>query len=196
MYAFITGIIEEKGENVVVVNCNGVGYEIFASTNTLNALPQVGEVSTIYTYLHVREDAFALFGFATKEEKSLFLELITVSGIGAKSAIQVLSGTTLNGLLTAIITGDVKLISSIKGIGKKTAERIVLELKGKLGDSNLQTLSVVDLQAPVNNSLTEQATDLLTNMGLTRMEALNLVKTCAGPEDTLEEIITKCLRNM
>lgn len=196
MYAFITGIIEEKGENVVVVNCNGVGYEIFASTNTLNALPQVGEVSTIYTYLHVREDAFALFGFATKEEKSLFLELITVSGIGAKSAIQVLSGTTLNGLLTAIITGDVKLISSIKGIGKKTAERIVLELKGKLGDSNLQTLSVGDLQAPVNNSLTEQATDLLTNMGLTRMEALNLVKTCAGPEDTLEEIITKCLRNM
>ena len=196
MYAFITGIIEEKGENVVVVNCNGVGYEIFASTNTLNALPQVGEVSTIYTYLHVREDAFALFGFATKEEKSLFLELITVSGIGAKSAIQVLSGTTLNSLLTAIITGDVKLISSIKGIGKKTAERIVLELKGKLGDSNLQTLSVGDLQAPVNNSLTEQATDLLTNMGLTRMEALNLVKTCAGPEDTLEEIITKCLRNM
>ena len=196
MYAFITGIIEEKGENVVVVNCNGVGYEIFASTNTLNALPQVGEVSTIYTYLHVREDAFALFGFATKEEKSLFLELITVSGIGAKSAIQVLSGTTLNGLLTAIITGDVKLISSIKGIGKKTAERIVLELKGKLGDSNLQTLSVGDLQAPVNNTLTEQATDLLTNMGLTRMEALNLVKTCAGPEDTLEEIITKCLRNM
>lgn len=196
MYAFITGIIEEKGENVVVVNCNGVGYEIFASTNTLNILPQVGEVSTIYTYLHVREDAFALFGFATKEEKSLFLELITVSGIGAKSAIQVLSGTTLNGLLTAIITGDVKLISSIKGIGKKTAERIVLELKGKLGDSNLQTLSVGDLQAPVNNSLTEQATDLLTNMGLTRMEALNLVKTCAGPEDTLEEIITKCLRNM
>lgn len=196
MYAFITGIIEEKGENVVVVNCNGVGYEIFASTNTLNTLPQVGEVSTIYTYLHVREDAFALFGFATKEEKSLFLELITVSGIGAKSAIQVLSGTTLNGLLTAIITGDVKLISSIKGIGKKTAERIVLELKGKLGDSNLQTLSVGDLQAPVNNTLTEQATDLLTNMGLTRMEALNLVKTCAGPEDTLEEIITKCLRNM
>lgn len=196
MYAFITGIVEEKGENVVVLNCNGVGYEIFASTNTLNSLPQVGEVSTVYTYLHVREDAFSLFGFSSKEEKSLFLELITVSGIGAKSAIQLLSGTSLNGLLTAIITGDVKLISSIKGIGKKTAERIVLELKGKLGDSNLQTLSVNDLQSSVNNNVTEQATELLTNMGLTRMEALNLVKSCYSADDTVEEVITKCLKNM
>ncbi len=196
MYAFITGIIEEKNENTVILNCNGVGYEIFASTTTLNNLANAGEVATVYTYLHVREDAFQLFGFANKEEKALFLELITVSGIGAKSAIQLLSGTSVNGLITAIVTGDVKLIASIKGIGKKTAERIILELKGKLGDISPQNINVSDLGVTENNSLTEQAVDLLTNMGLTRMEALTLVKKCATPEDTLEEIITKCLRNM
>ncbi len=196
MYAFITGIIEEKLENTVVLNCNGVGYEIFASATTLNTLPAVHEMATVYTYLHVREDAFQLFGFATKEEKSLFLELITVSGIGAKSAIQLLSGTSVNGLLTAIITGDVKLIASIKGIGKKTAERIILELKGKLGDVSPQNLTVNDLGGAVNDSVVAQATDLLTNMGLTRMEAQTLVKKCALPDDTIEQIITKCLKNM
>lgn len=195
MYAFITGVIEEKGENLVIVNCNNIGYEIFASTNTLNTLPDVGEVATIFTYLHVREDAFSLFGFSSKEEKSLFLELITVSGIGAKSAIQLLSGTSLNGLITAIITGDVKVISAIKGIGKKTAERIVLELKGKLGDVSESALNISDLST-VNNTVTEQATELLTNMGLTRVEAINLVKSCYASEDTVEQVITKCLRNM
>lgn len=195
MYAFITGVIEEKGENLVIVNCNNIGYEIFASTNTLNTLPDVGEVATIFTYLHVREDAFSLFGFSSKEEKSLFLELITVSGIGAKSAIQLLSGTSLNGLITAIITGDVKVISAIKGIGKKTAERIVLELKGKLGDVSESALNISDFST-VNNTVTEQATELLTNMGLTRVEAINLVKSCYASEDTVEQVITKCLRNM
>ncbi len=196
MYAFISGIIEEKTENTIVVNCNGIGYEIIVSATTLNALSAVGQMATVLTYLHVREDAFQLFGFASKDEKALFLQLITVSGIGAKSAIQLLSGTSVNGLITAIITGDVKLIASIKGIGKKTAERIILELKGKLGDNTPQNLTINDFETPTSNSLVEQATDLLTNMGLTRMEALNLVKKCATPEDTLEEIITKCLRNM
>ena len=193
MYAFITGVIEEKSENTVILNNNGMGYEINASAHTINSLPAVGEVGTVFTYLYVREDAFMLFGFSTKQEKDIFLQLITVSGIGAKSAIQILSGASPEGIVSAIVTGDVKLISGIKGIGKKTAERIILELKGKFGDANINMFS----NAPAFvSTATEEATLLLTNMGLTRNEAVQLVKSVADADDSTEEIVTKALRNM
>lgn len=193
MYSFITGIIEEKNENYVVLNNNGMGYEIWASTHSINSLPVVGEVGTLFTYLHVREDAFMLFGFSTKQEKEIFLQLITVSGIGAKSAIQILSGANPNEVVRAIVTGDVKLISSIKGIGKKTAERIILELKGKFGNIGID--SVIN-DSFVSSTATEEATMLLTNMGLTHMEAVDLVKSVADADDTTEDIVKKALRNM
>lgn len=193
MYSFITGIIEEKTENVVVINNNGMGYEINASAHTISSLPPVGEVGTVFTYLHVREDAFMLFGFSSKQEKEIFLQLITVSGIGAKSAIQILSGASPDGIVNAIITGDVKLISGIKGIGKKTAERIILELKGKFGD---ESISMFGNTPSFTSTATEEATLLLTNMGLTRNEAMQLVKSVADADDTTEDIVTKALRNM
>lgn len=193
MYSFITGIIEEKNENYVVLNNNGMGYEIWASTHTTNSLPPVGEVGTLYTYLYVREDAFMLFGFSTKQEKEIFLQLITVSGIGAKSAIGILSGAGPNDIVKAIVTGDVKLISSFKGIGKKTAERIILELKGKFGELPMETMLNDNF---VESTATEEATMLLTNMGLTRMEATTLVKQVADADDTTEDIVKKALRNM
>lgn len=195
MYAFLTGIVEEKSDNLVVVNVNGVGYEVFVSTFTSNSLP-VGEIATIYTYLHVREDAFLLFGFSSKQEKSVFLDLITVSGIGAKTAIQILSGATLDELIMSIVAGDTKVISSIKGIGKKTAERIVLELRGKFENVSLGETSILTDGIKQQNNLTDEAVMLLVNMGLSRNEALNLVKQVATPDDTIEEIITKALKNM
>ncbi len=193
MYSFITGVIEEKTENYVVLNNNGMGYEIWASTHSINSLPSVGEVGTLFTYLHVREDAFMLFGFSTKQEKEIFLQLITVSGIGAKSAIQILSGANPTEIVRAIITGDVRLISSIKGIGKKTAERVILELKGKFGDV---PVDAVLNDSFVSSTATEEATMLLTNMGLTHMEATNLVKSVADADDSTEDIVKKALRNM
>lgn len=193
MYSFITGVIEEKTENYVVLNNNGMGYEIWASTHSINSIPAVGEVGTLFTYLHVREDAFMLFGFSTKQEKEIFLQLITVSGVGAKSAIQILSGSNPTEIVKAIITGDVRLISSIKGIGKKTAERIILELKGKFGDISVDA---VLNDSFVSSTATEEATMLLTNMGLTHIEATNLVKSVADADDTTEEIVKKALRNM
>lgn len=195
MYAFLTGIVEEKSDNLVVVNVNGVGYEVFVSTFTSNSLP-VGEIATIYTYLHVREDAFLLFGFSSKQEKSVFLDLITVSGIGAKTAIQILSGATLDELIMSIVAGDTKVISSIKGIGKKTTERIVLELRGKFENVSLGETSILTDGIKQQNNLTDEAVMLLVNMGLSRNEALNLVKQVATPDDTIEEIITKALKNM
>ena len=196
MYAFLTGTIDEKDENIVVVNVGGVGYEVWASSHTVNSV-NVGEVATIYTYLHVREDAMLLFGFATKQEKALFLDLITVSGVGAKTAIQILSGCSVDELVQSILHGDTRTISSIKGIGKKTAERIVLELKSKFEDLPLLSGSY-DTTGSVSakSSITDEAVMLLTNMGLTRTEAVNLVKQVATPDDTIEEIVTKALRNM
>lgn len=193
MYAFLTGTIDEKDENLLVINVGGVGYEVWASTHTVNSVNQ-GEVATIYTYLHVREDAMMLFGFSSKQEKALFLDLITVSGVGAKTATQILSGCSPDELIESIMHGDTKTISSIKGIGKKTAERIVLELRNKFEDLPLLNQSYVTQNT--KTSITDEAVMLLTNMGLTRTEAVNLVKQVATPDDTIEEIVTKALRNM
>ena len=195
MYAFLTGTIDEKNENIVVVNVGGVGYEVWASSYTINAL-NIGEVATIYTYLHVREDAMLLFGFSTKQEKAIFLDLITVSGVGAKTAIQILSGCSPQDLVSSILNGDIRTISSIKGIGRKTAERIVLELRNKFEDLPLISGSYEATSANTKSSITDEAVLLLTNMGLTRTEAVNLVKQVATPDDTIEEIVTKALRNM
>ena len=194
MYAFLTGTVDEKDDNLLVINVGGIGYEVLVSSHTANSV-NLGEITTIYTYLHVREDAMNLFGFATKQEKALFLDLITVSGVGAKTATQILSGSTPDELIESIMHGDTRTISSIKGIGKKTAERIVLELKSKFEDLPLLSQSYNQL-SNAKSSITDEAVILLTNMGLTRTEAINLVKQVASPDDTIEEIVTKALRNM
>ena len=198
MYSFICGTIEEKQENLIVINNNGIGYEIYISTLSLNKLPQVGEDAKIYTYLYVREDIMQLFGFANKQEKDVFLSLISVSGIGAKTAIQMLSYISAPELGNAIIFGDVKLIASIKGIGKKTAERILLELKSNINHLNgitLENYTEVPNTYEDETSMSE-AIALLVNMGLTKMEATKIVNKVAEPNDTIEIIVTKALRNI
>ena len=195
MYAFLTGTIDEKDENLLVVNVGGVGYEVWASSHTVNGV-NVGEVATIYTYLNVREDAMNLFGFSSKQEKALFLDLMKVKGVGAKTAIQILSGASPDELIESIMHGDTRTISSIKGIGKKTAEMIVVELKSKFEDLPLLSQSYTNSTSNNKSSITDEAVMLLVNMGLTRTEAVNLVKQVATPDDTIEEIVTKALRNM
>ena len=197
MYAYINGIIKEKMNNIVVVDVNGVGYEIFASNNTLDSLPPVNEVATVYTYLHVREDAFLLFGFSSKQEKEVFLKLISVSGVGAKTAIQILSGITPNNLINAIMLNDVKTICSVKGLGKKTAERIVVELKNNLGElQGLASMPLMNYMEAISSTASEEAVDALVSMGLSKMDAVKLVTLVATAEDTTERIIEKALRNM
>lgn len=198
MYSFICGTIEEKQENLVVINNNGIGYEIYISTLSLNKLPQVGEDAKVYTYLYVREDIMQIFGFANKQEKDVFLSLLSVSGIGAKTAIQILSYISAPELVNAIIFGDVKLIASIKGIGKKTAERILLELKNSVNQLNgitLENYSEIPNTLEDETSMSE-AVGVLVNMGLTKMDATKIVNKVAEPNDTTEVIVTKALRNM
>lgn len=196
MYSFISGIIEDKLENLVVIEQNGIGYEIFVSTNTLSNLPNVGEYAKIYTYLHVREDAFQLYGFLSKEEKNLFLELITVSGVGSKMALVILSSLSVQNLISCIVSGDVKTLSQAKGVGKKTAERIILELKGKLGELNTTLLSDFSALSGATSTACDEACELLVNMGLSKFDALKLVNKVALENDTTEMIIQKALKNM
>jgi Holliday junction DNA helicase RuvA len=193
MYSFIEGKIELKQDNKIVLSNNGIGYEIFVSNNTLANIGNVGDIAKIYTYLHVREDAFLLYGFENLTEKQMFLDLTNVSGIGAKMAINILSGISVRDLLNAIATGDVKLLSTVKGIGKKTAERIVLELKGSFADSEL--LELLHENVTANNPFSE-AVEVLVSMGIQRISANQLVKAVSLPGDSVENIIQKCLKNM
>ena len=194
MFSFITGIVEQKENNIAVINCNGVGFELNVSDTTIYELANVGELATIHTYMAVREDAITLFGFATKEEKSVFLKLISVSGIGGKVAISILSAMPAADLIDAIVTENVKLLSSVKGLGKKTAERLIVELKNSFDDVQLSMLN--PKSAPIITNAIEEAIDTLVAMGLTRFDATAVVKNVATQEDTTEDIIKKSLKNL
>ena len=128
MIAYIKGKVIDEFDGGVVLENNGIGYEILCSSGLIAELSSKKEGGA-YTYLQVREDGLSLFGFANKEEKRMFLKLVAISGIGPKMAMGILSGMKLSDLATAIATGDVKGLSKIKGLGKKTAERIILELR-------------------------------------------------------------------
>jgi len=194
MFSFITGIVEQKDNNIAVINCNGVGFELNVSDTTIYELANVGELATVHTYMAVREDAINLFGFATKEEKSVFLKLTSVSGIGGKMAITILSAMPVADLIDAIVTENIRLLSSIKGLGKKTAERLVVDLKNSFDDLQLSMLNPNNTKVVTN--ATEEAIDTLVAMGLTRFDATGIVKNVATQEDTAEDIIKKSLKNL
>lgn len=193
MISFLVGIIEEKREDCVSLDVGGIGFEIAISKNTYISLPNQGETVKILTYMSVREDGVSLFGFSAREEKELFLKLIEVSGIGPKFALSVLSGMSLSDLVISIIKEDVRALSSIKGLGKKTAERLCLELKDKLsplGDAG---------EAPQTFEYDEDAltlaTETLISLGINKNEAYLLAKSNAGLNVSAEEIISKSLRS-
>ena len=194
MFSFLTGILEEKCDNIAVINCNGVGFELNVSDTTIYELPNKGELATIYTYMAVREDAITLFGFASREEKSAFLKLTSVSGIGGKMAIAILSAMPVADLIEAIVTENIRLLSSIKGLGKKTAERLVVELKNSFDDLQLSMLN--PRNSTIHTSAIEEAIDTLVAMGLTRFDATQVVKNVATSDDTAEGIIKKSLKNL
>ena len=137
MYAFIEGTVCEKTNGCLVLQAGGVGWQLSCSNNTLMAAPALGETMRCFTFLSVREDALELFGFATREEKEMFLQLTSVSGIGPKTALGVLGAMPLRDLNLAILLGDVNALSRAPGIGKKTAQRIALELKDKVSQADV-----------------------------------------------------------
>ncbi len=163
MYAYIQGEITDISDNTIVVEAAGVGYELYVSQNTIKNI-KLGETGRLYTYLAVREDGMSLFGFADKKEKALFLKLIKVNGVGPKGAMDILGGMSLNDLVSAIATGNSAMLCGIKGIGKKTAERIILDLKDKIGEQGYLT-GTATVTATAMNEIQEEAMNILIALG-------------------------------
>lgn len=199
MYYSISGKVIYCGEGRLVVECGGVGYDLAVSTSTLVKLGNIGQQVTVYTYLQVQEDALRLFGFYSLEEKAMFENLLTVSGVGPKLAIQILSGQELGQLVTSIVNADVKAIASSKGVGKKTAERIVLELQGKLNADGALESILGGNATPVATSgdeITRDAVEALMSFGISRSQAEQAVAKVRGNADDLESVIALAFRSL
>lgn len=192
MYNYITGKVVYSAGNTIVVDNNGIGYEIGASNFTTNKFSE-GEIAKIYTYLYVREDTYALYGFSSIEEKTLFLRLIDISGVGPKMAMQILSGADLNSLTVAIATGDVKSLSKIKGLGKKTAELIVVSMRDQvsLDLTNAQS----DISAVVEKDA-QEAVFALVSLGISNSDAVKIVADVSKTEKGAENIIREALKRL
>jgi len=187
MIGHLRGTVIEKHPNEVVVEAAGVGYEVQIPISTYTALPEAGAMVALRIYTHVREDALALFGFATAEEKMLFERLISVSGIGPKLAITVLSGLPTADLVAAIRTEDLQRLVRIPGVGKKTAERIVLELRDKLAAVEAAGANAGAAEArPSLSALEQDVLSALANLGCSRPaaeEAVRKAKDRGAPEE-------------
>ena len=194
MIAYLKGKILEKSENLIILEVNNVGYEVNISLNTYLTLANKEECE-LFTYLQVKEDGISLFGFSTKSEKELFTNLITVNGVGPKMAITILSGASITDIVTAIVSEDSRMLSKFKGVGKKTAERIILELKEKLGETmKLESgdLASVDLR----NDVVNDCIMALVALGLSKSEAVKRIKENISDNDTVETLIEKILKNL
>ena len=197
MIGYIKGNVLFAKDGVVLIENNGMGYEVVCSSSVYQKLASAknGEV---YTYMAVREDGVSLYGFVSLEEKNMFLKLISVSGVGPKMGITVLSGLELADLVTKIATQDVKGLSKVKGLGKKTAERIILELREKIGcvdDSTGEVLLFSD--KPVATNVNQDAVLALMSLGFTKAESVEAVKRAQDAGETqIEKIIALAIKGM
>lgn len=192
MIAFVTGRFVYKAPSVVHVDVNGVGYEVQISLNTYSKIQQLDRGS-LHTWLHIKEDAHTLYGFFDLAEKNIFVQLISVNGVGTSTARIMLSALQPEELSQAIITGDTSALEKIKGIGKKTAERIVLELRDKINKNIPPTNS----SALINNTLQQDALNALVALGIARNMAEAAIKKAlsSGPStENLEILIKKALQ--
>ena len=193
MYAYISGKIADKANNYVVIDNGGMGYKIFMSPSVIEKLPDVGEFQKIHTYYYVREDVISLYGFLTNEELRMFELLLSVSGIGAKSAIQILSNITPSSFALAVISNDVSKIVKIPGIGSKTAARIILELKEKLKSEQAISKNEQVKEAIHESEKDTEAVVALQVLGYTRKEIEKALEKFETQNLTVEEIIKKAL---
>lgn len=195
MITFLEGALVEKDPTRIVLNVAGVGYEVFIPLSSYDKLPAPGESCRVLTYDHVREDTHALYGFLMDEERVMFLRLMSVSGIGPRLALTALSGLSVRELKAAIVRGDVARLSSVSGIGKKTAERMVLELRDKIGEGEAME-AVTAGASPEESTRMRDAILALISLGYKQADAQKLVRDVVktlGPDATVEETVRKAL---
>ena len=200
MYAYIKGELAEINTDHIVIEAGGIGYQVFISLQTFDYLPSVGEDLKIYTYLYLREDAMILYGFLTKDDLELFKLLISVSGIGPKGGLAILSTLEADDLRFAILTGDAKSISKAPGVGGKTAQRVILELKDKLSLEDAfeaKTEHVQKNAAAAGGSVKNDAVMALTALGYSSTESLKAVSAVEITEDMdVEEVLKAALKHL
>ena len=196
MIDFVEGAVAGKAAGELVMNAGGVGFLLMCSNATLSAAPAEGEKWRCYTVLNVREDAMELFGFATRQEREMFRRLCQVTGIGARTALGVLSALPLRDLSVAIVTGDTAALARAPGIGKKTAQRIVLELKDKVEQADLSAVGAAPPAAAPAGGIAREAQAALQALGYTSAEAARAVALVRDQADTLDGLVMLALRQM
>ncbi|HJM71639.1 MAG TPA: Holliday junction branch migration protein RuvA, partial [Gammaproteobacteria bacterium] len=172
MIGSLIGLIKEKTPSAILLEVNGIGYEIAVPLSTSFQLPNVGESAYLLTHLVVREDQHSLYGFATDEERKLFRALIKISGVGAKLAITILSGTNVNGFIQSVVNEDIDALVHLPGIGKKTAERLIVEMKDKVSEISSDENS---LSQNNENSAVAEAINALVNLGYKTKDAKTIL---------------------
>ena len=195
MISHLKGTLSQKSPITIVVDVGGVGYQVFTSLTTFYALPEIGEAVFLKIHTHVREDAFKLFGFITDEEQMIFQKLISISKVGPKLALSILSGMPPVDLMTAIMENNVAKISTIPGVGKKTAERLTLELKDKLGDITVE-FSPGNAKPASLGGVLDDAVSALVNLGYKKPQAEKALKSIweqNGKDHSLEDLIKASL---
>ena len=196
MFAYIKGELDTKTNTFVVIDVQGVGYKVFMPTKSIENLGEVGQIVKVYTYYYVREDNISLYGFSSNEELRMFELLLSVSGVGAKSAIVILSNITPSSFALAVITDDVAKLKKLPGIGPKTAQRIILELKDKLKaveDTNKDELEEMLLQKEADVEKVSEAISALQVLGYSRKEIEKAFEKFDKAELSVEDIIKKGL---
>lgn len=196
MYSYIIGTLAGLEEGKIILDNNGIGYELNVSSFTLSKVGSVGKQIKLFTHLGVSDDAMRLYGFISEEERAMFLKLITVSGIGPKVALQILSGMDVRTLALSIVNSDAKALARIKGIGKKTAERVIVELRERVESDAVESGEVLGVTA--GDPVGQEAAAVLASLGLSRAEAAAAVNKvlAAGKARKLEEVITLALRSV
>lgn len=200
MYHYLNGKIAEKTPVAVILDVNGIGYEVRISLSTFSGLPNLGEAVKLFTHFIVREDLQALYGFVTEEEREAFKLLISISGIGPKLAITLLSGVTLPELKHAIQEKNISVLTAISGIGQKTAERVIIELKDKIGKAEISAGKELVHDASISDQMVEDSVLALVSLGYTKQKAKDAVqkvlRASLSKKVSVEEIIRAALKHV
>ena len=196
MFAHFEGIVAEKNPDSIVLDVHGVGYLLNVSSATLSMAPAVGEKMKLYSVLNVREDAIDLYGFYSREEKSMYERLKGVNGVGSRTALQILSSMSVRDLSIALVSGDANALTRVPGIGKKTAQRLVLELKDKIDDEQLvgSAAAVAPVAAAKSRGPEAEAIEALLALGYTSSEAAKAVSRVSGQTSDVNQLIFLALK--
>ncbi len=200
MISFIRGILDYVSENYIIVEAGGIGYKIFVSSSVLGRLPQTGKEVKVYTFMSVKEDGISLFGFNSNEELDIFNKLLTVGGVGPKGALAIVSALSPKDIIMAVVTGDVNAVSKAPGVGKKTAQRIILELKDKFKTEDMfaggEDYTEDIISASVSDDPKYETIEALMSLGYMRAEAVKAVSAVYEKGMEAEELLKKALKKM